>query len=697
MDFASSKAYISKRKIQKAAPKAEGELSEIQEKCDSDNSLSDAELDQFDGKESKPMEDVEEMKHDKKASCEEKPRGGGLFGAIKSVFSGSKPEAKPEAKPNAIPLVPLAKLPGHQAKRHRQEVDTNIIGFKLSVLKDKTEIATGDAIVCDKCKAMFNIYSILTKEQVWVCEFCNHPNKVVIEEEEMPKSDSLTYVLESAQQSMMKKGGGEDITVMFCIDVSGSMCVTQPVQGAMNLKYNKVKKMQDLMKFSDGSYQYMSGESASLAYISRMQCVQTAIESQLKELAFGAPKRKVGIVTFSNEVTLLGDGRLPPKTFAGDKLNDYEGLIETAQKDAEIYMTKSIEETKDDLIKRLEQIEESGQTALGPGLTVALGIALKGNPGSRVILCTDGLANVGLGSVENLKNAKEVETIKSFYTKLGELAKERGVSVSIISIVSSDCNLEMLSPLADLTEGDIIKVNPINLSNDFATILSENIIATNVELRVKLHKGLTFRNEDQAHVSQDGSLLIRPIGNATDEQELTIEYKIKDSKELDKMTDVDFTKLDRIPFQTQISYINLEGMKCVRLVTKNQSITFEKEEAKKEADYKVISVNAVQQTAKLARKGKLRDAQANAMHWKNMMKGSEEYANYVGNSEPLYNAMQHQQQVMYMAQPVPSGFGGVGGVGGVGRVGGVPVQYHDDVVYNMNQATRMNQRKMAKK
>jgi hypothetical protein len=584
-----------------------------------------------------------------------KSSGGGFFGFMGSLFSSSKSNKEVQSerleevsqpsepdKSASMPTgaktqaeVPLGKKAGYSGKRYRQEVDTNIIGFNLSVLKDKTEIATGDAIICEKCKAMFNVYSELVhlegvevNSQCRVCEFCGNSNKVNIEPEEMPKS-------ESAQQSMMKKGGGEDTTIMFCIDVSGSMCITQPVQGKLELKYSKVKKMQDLMKFSGGSHQYISGESRGTTYISRMQCVQTAIEGQLKELALGAPKRKVGIVTFNNEVTLIRDRHLPPKIYAGDKLNDYEGLIEAAQNDAGTYMTKVVEEAKADLIKKLEQIEESGQTALGPALTVALGVALKGTPGSCVIIFTDGLANVGLGSVENLKDK---EAVKSFYTKLGELAKERGVSISIVSIVSAECNLEMLSPLTNITGGDIVKVNPMNLSSDFANILSENIIATNVELRVKLHKGLTFRNEDATQISKDGSLLRKPIGNATDDQEIIVEYCIKPKTELNKMKDLNFEKLSKIPFQAQISYVNLEGMKCVRLVSKNQEITFEKE-----ADYKVISVNAVQQSAKLAGKGKLREAQATAVHWDHMLQGSAEHSTYIGASNHLYRALQRQQ------------------------------------------------------
>ena len=44
-------------------------------------------------------------------------------------------------------------------------------------------------------------------------------------------------------------------------------------------------------------------------------------------------------------------------------------------------------------------MEESGQTALGPAVLVSVVIASQ-KPGSKVVICTDGLANIGLGSLD---------------------------------------------------------------------------------------------------------------------------------------------------------------------------------------------------------------------------------------------------------------------------------------------------------
>jgi hypothetical protein len=41
--------------------------------------------------------------------------------------------------------------------------------------------------------------------------------------------------------------------------------------------------------------------------VSRKQCVIAAIESQLEEMKKKNPNRKVGVITFNNEVLVIGD------------------------------------------------------------------------------------------------------------------------------------------------------------------------------------------------------------------------------------------------------------------------------------------------------------------------------------------------------------------------------------------------------
>lgn len=62
--------------------------------------------------------------------------------------------------------------------------------------------------------------------------------------------------------------------------------------------------------------------------------------------------------------------------------------------------------------------------------------------------------------------------------------------MNIVSITGDECNLESLSKLAELTGGEVTRVDPVELTKNFANILSLPIIASNVVAKVKLHKGL---------------------------------------------------------------------------------------------------------------------------------------------------------------------------------------------------------------
>jgi hypothetical protein len=150
-------------------------------------------------------------------------------------------------------------------------------------------------------------------------------------------------------------------------------------------------------------------------------------------------------------------------------------------------------------------------------------VAVKGSPGSKVVICTDGLANVGLGSLENL-SPSELEQQEAFYNQVGVMAKEAGVTVSVISIEGEQCRLESLSTLADQTGGLLSKVDPERLQEDFANVLAAQLLATNVQATIRLHKSLDFRNMEQQAA---GSIMTKHFGNVTDDSAFTFEYQLK--------------------------------------------------------------------------------------------------------------------------------------------------------------------------
>mmetsp|Transcript_23530 Transcript_23530/g.16705 ORF Transcript_23530/g.16705 Transcript_23530/m.16705 type:complete len:83 (-) Transcript_23530:959-1207(-) len=81
-------------------------------------------------------------------------------------------------------------------------------------------------------------------------------------------------------------------------------------------------------------------------------------------------------------------------------------------------MNISVGESANKLHEKLMQIEETGPTALGPGILSAIGIASEGAKGSQVIICTDGLANVGLGAFDEAHSETQLAKVEEFYERV---------------------------------------------------------------------------------------------------------------------------------------------------------------------------------------------------------------------------------------------------------------------------------------
>jgi Mg-chelatase subunit ChlD len=107
-------------------------------------------------------------------------------------------------------------------------------------------------------------------------------------------------------------------------------------------------------------------------------------------------------------------------------------------------MQQPVGKSAEALITKFAKLQEKGQTALGPALLSAVLLAKGGKAGSTVIICTDGMANKGLGSLD--VDASESE---AFYQEVAAVAKLNGVSISVVTIKGEGCKLEILSSLAE--------------------------------------------------------------------------------------------------------------------------------------------------------------------------------------------------------------------------------------------------------
>jgi len=671
----------------------------------------------------------------------------------------SRNAAAPSASPPPPPAGASASsaAPLRRKAAFKRAVDTNVVAIKLGTLaKSAEELFAGDVIQCERCGAALNhLSNILDHEgkplrapkapqepvapgglpvvseapaaaaaavadgaagsgrgalpadvhleagqQLWSCDFCEHHNVLDgLQPEEIPAGPSRDYVLvpapESASASASESDASDSSILVFVLDISGSMCVSSAVPGRIELRGRK-EIDPALLALGDVDLAGV-GANARVTYISRLQSVQASIDAQLTALAEKHPKRRVLLVTFNGEVTIVGDGSAGKSVvIAGDKLQQEAELARIGRDFvSSLDDVKPVVQAKDALSDALFSLEESGPTALGPALVCALAMASRVR-GSQVILCTDGVANVGLGSIDTKGDRDAERSAEEWYRTQGVKAREAGTMVSIVSIKGDECRLELLGLVAAETLGAVTRVDPLSLRDDFAAMLANPVLATNVQVTFFLHEGMQFRNEDAAlaeqaqrereeqeekdkkkqapppsapadadaampDVSAAGAVpaapaaaaaprlnkLVRTVGNVTRDSEVCLEYGLRSRAELAR-----YAHLPSLPFQAQIRFTLRNGMQALRVLTQAQDVTTDRAVAEKNVKLELLSAQVASKSAALARDGRYKEARMNWLSATPMLARAaaqspaqqQTFSNYAANIDQFDRVIAAQQR-----------------------------------------------------
>lgn len=486
--------------------------------------------------------------------------------------------------PRSVPQIPGVPHPQNVPARP----STNIFTLNMKVWDSTQNPTEQSPIYCSGCNAILNKFSEITQssdnpnEIRWDCEFCHHTN-LFNEAITKPSHDSVTYIIEPApvQESVSVPSNPDqnledDSCVIFCVDVSGSMS------------------------------SYASGFQTKLA------CVKSAIVAQIQDMKAKSPNQKIVLITFGQDVKLHHLDNIFPLPYASN--TTFEAALEFAfNLDASV-IENSVRNAGDDIARTVNKFNAGGGTALGPALALAVGLAERGKPGSKVIICTDGMANVGIGSLNNSRD----ETAGSFYEQVGIYANERGININVVAIEGAECSLASLSYLSELTQGNLVKVDPNALGADFAEILADRVIALNAVVGVTLHKALKFINEDPQLLQFNGSRFLKNIGNLVLSTSFSFEYNCKTEEEL-KADGIDTSSLTRIPLQAVIDHKTPKGAHCLRVMTRVLNVTTSQEQAEAEANYRVISDNYQLRSAQMATEGRFEEWQAQDTGYREFM------------------------------------------------------------------------------
>ena len=539
-----------------------------------------------------------------------------------------------------------------EGKKYQKEIDVNVCLIKYDSLEKEAENNVLRLYQCEKCKAYLNKYSNLVPNENkydWKCEFCHHENKdLIINKVDIPLSDTIENCIAPGVKKDSKTPEKDDSSLVFCFDISGSMCQSYDIGRNLKNQFNKILgkkdnknkfKMQRNDSGSEGSdddpFDY---NMENTSYISRLDLVKCSIQNNINSLLKNAPDTKVGIVSFGSDIEVKGDC-LSNVMMIKEKDMNNESKIKSLGEENTNLIKASIKESHKEIIKALNATEENGSTALGPAVLMSLSLLKNAKIGSRIFLCTDGMSNLGVGNIsENKDNAKV------FYTKIGEMAKEKGIIINLITFQDSESEIDILMSMVEKSGGEIIRVNPNAILDGFNDLLENEALASEVELKMYLNKCLTFRDQEEKDLSNDGSTITNKLGNVLKETETYYEIKFKKALALAEMKDINFEELKNLIFQIEINYRNKSGGKFVRIITKNMKVSDNKEEVEKQANYNIITAAEIQKSAKLAGAGLIREAQAQAhvarkFLSKNKKNNKESYESYqmFNNNMNLFN------------------------------------------------------------
>ncbi|XP_062300938.1 circularly permutated Ras protein 1 isoform X1 [Scomber scombrus] len=494
-------------------------------------------------------------------------------------------------RPTSLPLPPLPPLPTFQCPptklslpppvpprldklegESRLKANVNVVSLSIGNLVNISQASNmpifQSPVKCGKCGAALSCLSSM-KKNVWVCEFCGRENsvddsgkRVFVGQRAGERSDDL-YLPNQSDDDYQNL---ENTLVVFCVDISGSMSVTTEV----------------------------TSSSGSPAYISRLQGIQDALQMALSSLLQHSPHRRVALVTFNDEVVIYGDGTGTPLTLRDWALVDYDHIW---QQGVNYPIPHCIAETYHQLIKRVKELMEHGATCLGPAALASVALASR-YPGSKVVLCTDGRANIGLGEMEQTSSLSSPHLTSYFYKQLALQAVESGVIVSVMTFEGTDCRLAEVGRMADTTGGRVNIVSIGTVATEIQSASMDNVLATGATLTLLASDGVYFPYMDESNHK-----LVTEIGNVTEGLEITFQFAVK--KEFNTI----FLQRKALPFQVQLIFKTRDQQRVTRIITVQRPVTICSRIWAGSLNMAVLGVHCAQLCASLTMEGRVGEAQ----------------------------------------------------------------------------------------
>ncbi|MHA1771369.1 MAG: hypothetical protein ACTSYL_07095 [Candidatus Thorarchaeota archaeon] len=392
-----------------------------------------------------------------------------------------------------------------------------VLRVEFRDLKRGASSIVGKPIACFKCNAFLTDPSQIVDDDTtgkhFICPFCGTLN--IIEGEIVLASDDADIVLSSPSDTSTDTSVhlSAGASLLAVLDLSGSM------------------------------------SGASLAAVKR------SLTSSVDSLVVNSPDTAFGLIEFESSVRYRNIGSDLVLELPSDSFFNFNSIVSDAERIVDDIKLTAVGPNAASIKRYIKSLSARGITALGPALAFAYVIA-KHHHVSRVVLLTDGLANLGIGSFEGFQAIPP----KDFYSGLAKQFFDVGATVDIVGIASSS-GLEMktLGILPDITNGQMYYVTPNELDLSMSELAGTELLGRDVEIRIITPSGVTVR--DASGLSRVASELLKKtratkIGSVSSEHEICIEVAPEKTIESDE-----------VPIQVQVEYTDAEGARRIRAMT----------------------------------------------------------------------------------------------------------------------------------
>lgn len=326
----------------------------------------------------------------------------------------------------------------------KQIINTFNIGLSLDkiekILSNKNN-QIPSYIFCENCKAVLSGKLVkIPNSQKTQCKFCN-------ESVQLSKSDlnQISYMNEEkayyhdVKKEEKKAKSSTTVLIVICLDYSGSMNMSYiPGENSFGNQFLKKKKIP--IEFKDFMTEYSE--------ISRKELLLINLERQLNIL-FDSNSNynyQVFMITFSSEIIMYGNGSKQNFNITLD--SKYFDKMPECMKFGRNSAFKLFDKNKDSniayLFETLQDKEADGVTSLGPAIACGLGVIEAIKPElCQFYIFTDGVANNGIGDMNNILEAKKL------YGELADIGLKSGVIFHVIGFEDENSKLSILQELIE--------------------------------------------------------------------------------------------------------------------------------------------------------------------------------------------------------------------------------------------------------